>query len=96
MVRTFGGGLNFATIPSVSGLPMLSQSTDGYIAESSRRHSDLLAEGDLVTGVVDTSNEQAHMIPAIRNPASAKEKKALVRVNLLNLWTIKPNKSRSS
>ncbi|KAF9643409.1 hypothetical protein BDM02DRAFT_3132452 [Thelephora ganbajun] len=59
----------------------------GSISETSSQRGESLREGDLITGIIDLSNEHAHMVSAIRNEDHASQRKAL-ETYLLSLQII--------
>ena len=56
----------------------LDESTSTCVSEISSHRLSLLQEGDLITGMIDISQERVHMLPAIRDDDRAAEKQALV------------------
>ena len=54
------------------------RSSNGTSKASSHR-GDSLREGDLITGIVDITNERVYMVPGIGSEDCAEEKKEMVR-----------------
>lgn len=77
----------FATIPPlhddegpfIQAVCSIEDGKSSGMSEASTQRCISLREGDLITGIVDVTNERAHMVPEIRHKGRDDEKKALVR-----------------
>lgn len=75
----------FADIPAIGDIGKFIQApcsvesrSTGSISQISSQYSKSLREGDLITGIINITNERAHMVPAIQDASCSDEKEALV------------------
>jgi len=66
-------------IPFVQAVSSIGDGKTSTASEASTQCGISLREGDLITGLIDITNERAHMVPAIRRKDHENQKKDLVR-----------------
>jgi len=75
----------FADIPSIGDIGKFIQApcsiesrSTSSISQIHSQHSESLQEGDLITGIIDITNECTYMVPTIQDASCSDEKEALV------------------
>jgi len=65
--------------PFIQAACSIGDGRDSSVSEASTKRGISLREGDLISGLIDITNERAHMVPEIRNKDREGDKKELVR-----------------